>query len=241
MPIRAYTPNKERISFNLAKMKKGGENFEVVLKDPDKALELRQGKAVDIRDILEMPKVFSDVQKGEIAAPSKMIQWLGTSDPYEAAKVIITKGELALTQEHRKKLFEAKKKKIIEYVHMNASDPKTGLPHPVQRIELAMEQAKVQIDPYQPAEAQIEPIIKQLRFILPISMEKFKIRVLIPATYSGTAYSAVKNKFTLHNEDWKNDGSVEFTIEGPAGIKPDALNLINKLTSGEATITEAKS
>jgi ribosome maturation protein SDO1 len=240
MPIGTFAPTKEKVSFNLAKMKKGGENFEVVLKDPDKALELRQGKAVEIRDILEAPKVFSDVQKGEIAAPSKMTQWLGTSDPFEAAKIIITKGELALTQEQRKKMFEIKKKKIVEYIHMNASDPKTGLPHPVQRIELAMEQTKVQIDPYQAAEAQIEPIIKQLRAILPISMEKFKLKVLLPAKYSGTAYSAVKNKFAMHQEDWKNDGSVEFVIEGPAGVKPDILNLINKLTSGEATITDVK-
>jgi|SRR3989344_3241618 len=240
MTIGTYAPTKEKVSFNLAKIKKGGENFEIIIKDTDKALEFRQGKQIDLRDILETPKVFSDVQKGEIASSAKMLQWLGTSDSSEVAKIILTKGELALTQEQRKKMFEVKRKKIIEYVHMNASDPKTGLPHPIQRIELAMEQVKVQIDPYQPAEAQIEPIIKQLRAILPISMEKFKIRVLIPAKYSSSAYSTIKSKFVLQNEDWKNDGSVEFVINGPAGIKPDAFNLINKLTSGEAEIEDVK-
>lgn len=240
MPIGTFSPNKEKTSYNTIRLKKGGENFEIVLKDPDKALEFRQGKPIDVRDVLEIPKIFVDANKGEVQSAAKMTQWLGTSDLNEAVKIIIKTGELAFTQEQRKKMFEVKKKKIVDYIHMNASDPKTGLPHPIQRIELAMEQAKVHIDPYQPAEAQIETIIKQLRAIIPISMEKFKIRVLIPAKYSSTAYSPIKHKFTLQNEDWKNDGSVEFVIEGPAGIKPDIFSLINKLTAGEAVIEELK-
>lgn len=240
MPIGTFAPIREKASYNTIKLKKGGEVFEIVLKDADKALELRHGKPVDIREIVEIPKIFVDANKGETQSTAKIQQWLGTADINEATRIIVMKGELSFTQEQRKKIFDIKKKKIIDFIHMNASDPKTGLPHPVQRIELAMEQAKVQIDPYQPAEAQVENIIKQLRVILPINMEKFKIRVLIPAKYSSSAYSAIKNKFTLQNEDWKNDGAVEFVIEGPAGIKPDVFNLINKLTIGEAVIEELK-
>jgi len=240
MPAGTYAPNKEKISFNIAHIKKGGENFEIVLKDPDKAMEIRHGKPIDVREVLEIPKIFVDVNKGEVQSAAKMKQWLGTEDPYEAAKIILIKGELALTQEQRKKMFEVKKKKIIEYIHMNASDPKTGLPHPVQRIELAMEQVKVQIDPYQPAEMQIEKIIQQLRPILPISFEKAKIKVKIPAQYSASAYSTIKHKFALQSENWLDDGAVEFTVEIPAGVKADFYSLVNKLTSGEAVIEEQK-
>ena len=31
-------------------------------------------------------------------------------------------------------------------IHRNAVDPKTGLPHPPQRIESAMEEAKIHVD-----------------------------------------------------------------------------------------------
>ncbi|MFH0868783.1 MAG: ribosome assembly factor SBDS [archaeon] len=240
MPIGTFSPNKEKTHYNIIRLKKGGESFEIVLKDADKALEFRHGKLVDMRDILETPKIFVDANTGEAQGAAKLTQWLGTTDIHEAAKIIVLKGELAFTQEQRKKMFEAKKKKIIEYIHMNASDPKTGMPHPITRIEMAMEQARVQIDPYQPAEAQIEPIIKQLRAILPISFEKFRIRVTIPAKYSSTAYSPIKHKFALENERWKDDGAVEFVIEGPAGVKPDVFTLINKLTTGEATIEDLK-
>ena len=231
---------KERISINIARLKKGGENFEIVIRDPDKALEFRQGKEVDMRDILEIDRIFKDAKKGEAQSESAMRQWLGTDDPIEAAKIILRKGDLHLTAEQRKRMFEAKKKKLIDYIHINAADPKTGLPHPVQRIELAMQQAKVQIDPYTPIEAQMQKIIEQLQPVLPLSFEKAKLKITIPAKYAGPAYGHLKSKYELKNEEWKNDGSVCFEIEVPAGLKSDIFSVVNKLTNGEAVIEEIK-
>jgi len=231
---------KEKISVNLARLKKGGENFEIVIKDPDKALDFKQGKDVDIREIIEIDRIFKDAKKGEVQSETLIKQWLGTEDPLEAAKIILKKGELHLTAEQRKRIFEAKKKKLLEYIHINASDPKTGLPHPIQRIELAMEQAKVHIDPYLPIESQMEKIISQLRSVLPLSFEKARIRILIPAKFAGQGYGNLKSKYNLTNEEWLNDGSVRFEIEVPAGLKPDVYNLVNKLTNGEAIIEEIK-
>ncbi len=231
---------KEKVAFNIARMKKGGEDFEIVLKDPDKALEFRQGKEIDPRDFLENLEVWVDAKKGERQSAGKIKLWLGVDNPIDAAKIILRKGELALTEEQRKKMFEVKKTKIIQYIHQNSSDPRTGAPHPVQRIELAMEQVKVHIDAYQPAEAQIEPIIKQLRVALPLSFEKSKFTVQLPVQYAGAAYSTLKKKYALQNEEWQNDGSVKFKMECPAGLKTEIWAVINKLTAGEATIEEEK-
>jgi ribosome maturation protein SDO1 len=232
--------NRERISLNIARLKKGGENFEIVLKDPDKALEFRQGKEIDPREFLETFDVWKDAKKGEKQSSAKMVQWLGTEDPIEAAKIILRKGEFSLTEEQRKRFYEAKRKKIIEYIHQNAADPRTGAPHPIQRIELALEQAKVHIDAYQPAEAQIESVIKQLQPVLPLSFEKARFTVTLPARHAGSAYSAIKKKYALLDEEWQNDGSVKFKMECPAGLKTEIWNFINKLTSGEAVIEEKK-
>ncbi len=242
-----------RASFELAKIKKFGTVFEIVLKNPEAALEFRHGKNTDMRDILDTPKIFEDAQKAEIHGTGKLKELLKGKIPdaklaampepeliFEAAKLILMEGEIALTQEMRKKFFEAKRKKIIDFIHANACDPKSGLPLPTQRIELAMEQARVQVDPYQPAEAQIDNVIKQLRPIVPISFEKAKVKVQIPANYSGTAYSAIKNKFDLKNESWGDDGAVSFEVELPAGIKSEFFSLVNKLTQGEASIEEKK-
>lgn len=244
MPItqaKTYAPIKERISFNLARMHKGSETFEIVLKNPDNALAFRQGREdIPMRDILEIPKIFSDAKKGMEPTPSAMKKVFGTDNADEIAKAILRKGELALTQEQRKAMSDAKRRKIIDFIHINAGDPRTGLPHPAQRIENAMEQAKVIIDPYQPVGGQIEKILQQLRPVLPLSFEKQRIRVTLPPKYSGAAYSTIKSKYKLQNEKWLDDSSVKFELEFPAGVKPDVFNLINKLTSGEAIIEELR-
>ncbi|MBS3064316.1 MAG: ribosome assembly factor SBDS [DPANN group archaeon] len=225
---------------SIAKIKKGGETFEIVLRDPDLALEFRLGKDANLRDILETPKIFSDAKRGEHASPANMEKWLGTSDEKEVAKIILKKGELSLTQEQRKRMFDAKKSKIIDYIQTNASDPKTKLPHPRIRIENAMAQAKVQIDAYKSAEEQLDKIIESLRVILPISLEKAKLKVIIPAKYSGSAYSALKGKYKFTSEKWNNDGSVEIKVEIPAGLKTDFFNLANGLTAGDVIIEDEK-
>jgi ribosome maturation protein SDO1 len=129
-----FSPNKEKISFNIAHITKGGERFEIVLKDPDKALEFRQGKEIDPKEFLESFDVWADAKKGEKQSAGKMKQWLGTDDPIEAAKVILRKGELHLTEEQRKRMFETKRAKIIQYIHQNASDQEQE--RPIQYKEL---------------------------------------------------------------------------------------------------------
>lgn len=233
--------SRDRIDpISVAKIKKGGETFEIVIKDPDLALDIRLGKDADLRDVLETPKIFSDAKRGEIASPANMQKWLGTSDEKEVAKIILKKGELSLTQEQRKRMFDAKKSKIIDYIQINASDPKTKLPHPRIRIENAIALAKVQIDFNKSAEEQLDKVVESLRPILPISMEKAKLKVIIPAKYSGSAYSALKGKYKFISEKWNSDGSVEIKVELPAGLKIDFFNLANSLTSGDVIIEDEK-
>ena len=237
---RSAAYNKEKIHVNLARMKKQGHEFELVLKDPDLALDFKHGKDVDINDVLETPQVFKDGKKGEIHSPNTLKEVFGTEDNVEAAKIILRDGEVLLTAEHRKKLFDAKKQRLLEYIHKNAVDPKTKLPHPLQRLELAMEQAKAHVDPYIPIEKQMEKIINQLRPIIALSFETAHILVHLSPRYAGAAYAGLKRKYTFKNETWLDDGSVQFQIEVPAGTKLDVFNDINNLTNGEATVEEVK-
>src|SRR3972149_3422324 len=192
---------KEKISLNIARMTKGGETFEIVIKDPDRALEFRQGKEIDPKEWLEVFEVWSDAKKGEKQSAGKMKQWLGTDEPVEAAQKILRKGEFHPTEEQRKRMSDAKRKKIMEYIHANAADPRTGAPHPLQRLELAFEQAKVHIDAYQTVEQQIEPILKQLRPIIPLSFEKATFTVVLPARDLVIFCEALKKKDFLGGEE----------------------------------------
>ena len=77
----------------------------------------------------------------------KLIKYFKTTDPTEVAKQILSRGELSLTTDQRRKMVEEKKKQIIQYINKSFVDPKTHVPHPPLRIESAMDEPRVIIDP----------------------------------------------------------------------------------------------
>ena len=232
--MQQRTYDKERVSFTLARLKKGGENFEVVISDVDKAIEFKQGKELDPTEFLQSTTVFQDANRGLKASEDKLKNVLGEN----AIKKILQDGELHLTADQRKRLSEERKNRIIEHIQRNSVDPKTGSPHPRTRVELAMAEAKVSIDYQENFETQIEKVINAIRVIIPLSFEKIKLKITIPAQYAGSAYSSLKSRFKNFKEEWLNDGSVVVELEVVGGAKADLYSLISKVTNGEAEITE---
>jgi len=224
--------DKEKFSVNLAKLKKGGENFEVVI-NSDNAIAFKQGKNIVIEDAIINEKIFADAKKGLLASENRMKEIFNTLDPKEIAKIIIKEGEIQLTAEYKQKLREEKKKRIINFIHTNGVDPKTGLPHPITRIENAFEEAKIHIDEFKPQEQQIDEILKKLRVILPIKFEIDEIEIKIPASYAAKMYSVVKSFSKIIKDEWLNDGSWKCVVEMPAGLKQDFFDKLNSMTHGE--------
>jgi len=226
------TYDKERFSINLAKLKKGGENFEVVI-NSDNAIAFKQGKDIAIEDAITNEKIFADAKKGLLASENRIKEIFNTIDPKEVAKIIIKEGEIQLTAEYKQKLRDEKKKQIINFIHVNGVDPKTGLPHPATRIENAFEEAKIHIDEFKPQEKQIDDILKKLRVILPIKFEIDEIEIKIPAAYAAKMYSVVKSFSKIIKDEWLNDGSWKCIVEMPAGLKQDFFDKLNSMTHGE--------
>ncbi len=224
----------------VARFKTQGLNFEVLV-DCDAALKFKEGKDVSMGDILAADKVFDDAKKGLLASDAHMENIFGSSDVSEVAKKIIRKGEIQVTAEHRAGLRDQKRKKILDIIRRNGVDPKTNLPHPATRLELAFEEAKVKIDEHRRAEDQVEQIVKLLRPILPIRFEKREIAIRIPAEYTGKAYSAVSGFGKLKKDEWLNDGSWACVIEIPAGLQADLFDQVNKITQGNVETKIMKS
>ncbi|MDD5087134.1 MAG: ribosome assembly factor SBDS [Candidatus Nanoarchaeia archaeon] len=237
--VKGQIYDKERFSLNLAKLKKGGENFEVSI-DSDKAIEFRQGKDIPIEEVIKSENIFSDAKKGLLASENMMQELFNTTDPKEIAKIIIKQGEIQLTSEYRQKLRDEKKKRIIDYIHVNGADPKTGTPHPITRIENAFEEVKIHIDEFKSEDSQIQEIIKKLRQVLPIKFEINEIEVKIPAVHAGKMYSVVKNFAKIIKDEWLNDGSWRCIVELPGGLKNDFFDKLNNLTHGEIEINILK-
>ena len=218
----------------IARLKKGEEHFEVLV-DPYAAADLIDGKEVNVIQSLAIDAVFKDSKKGTHASEESLQKNFGTEDIGKISKQIILKGDIQLTTEQRHKMQKNKRNKIIETIARNAMDPKTKAPHPRQRIELAMEQAGVHIDPFKPVSEQVKTIIELLRPIIPISMENIRISVKIPPENIGKAYGVVRSFGTLEREDWQSDGSWIGIIKLPAGMQTDFYDKLNDVTKGNVS------
>jgi ribosome maturation protein SDO1 len=214
----------------IGRIKKGGETFEVYL-DPDKAYDYINGKKKDLKNILVVEEVFKDAKKGERQSPAKIKEVFGTDDIYVVLKEILEKGEVQLTTEQRRKMQEEKRKQIIHYISRNAIDVRTNAPVPEQRVELAMEEAKIRVDPFKPVDAQVPEIMKALKRIIPIKFATARIAVKIPAEYAMKAYSILKN-YGMKQEEWGSQGELYAVVEIPAGMQGEFLDKLNKATAG---------
>jgi len=206
---------QEHAHFNLARLKGHGHKFEIVVK-PEQAIAFKQGLPIDIRDVLYAEKVAA----------------LGTKDTLKAAAEIIKNGEIQLTADYREKLREEKKNKIVYLIHRNAIDPRTKLPHPEQRIRLAIEEAKVRFDEFRNAEDQVQDVVKEIRKVLPLKFEIIEIEVIIPPQYAAKSFHTLKSFGTIMKDTWQNDGSLRAQLEMPAGLQQEFYDAINKATHG---------
>jgi ribosome maturation protein SDO1 len=224
--------DREKLHLNIARIKRGRKVFEIDI-DPNLAFSYKEGKDVEIHDILKAPHIFSDLRKGELASEHEMKSLFGTSDTNEVAKFIIDHGELPMTSEYKEKMRELKKKQIVELIHKNAVDAQTHIPHPVERIERALVEAKVKIDEFKSVQAQLQDVVKQLRVILPIKFEVKEIAVKIPAAYAAKSYGIVAHFGKIIKDEWESDGSWIVVVEMPAGLEVDFYEKLNALCHGQ--------
>lgn len=240
MSHRQQIYDREKVQFNLVKYTKFGKSFELAV-EPDLAIEFKsknKGKD-DLSDVLKSEKIFSDVKKGTLASSEEMKQVFGTDSFYDVALKMIMDGEIQLTSDYREKLRQEKKRKIIHLIHRAAIDPKTNTPHPEQRIENAMHEAKVKIDEFKKAEDQIGEIMHALKPIIPIKLDETTFNVKLPMKYASKLHSSLKNYGKMENEMWVGElFTCRLTI--PAGMQEELLDELNSKTHGLADITLEK-
>lgn len=215
----------------IARLRKGGNVFEILV-DCDLALEYKSGVDLSLEDVVATFDIFEDVKKGLHASENLIKTVFGVSDKKEIIKIILKEGHVQLTAEHQKKIREQKMKQIVDLIHINAVDPKTGLPHPSQRIENAMEEAHIQIEDFKSAESQVKDIVSKLRTILPLKYEIQVIALVVPAQHAGKGQNIVRKYGKLNKESWLNDGSFSCEVEIPAGMYEGFEKELNDLTRG---------
>lgn len=231
------TFDKERVSMNLAKLKKGGETFEIVI-DPDLAIQYKQKKLENIREVLKAEEIFADAKKGIHASEEHMQAVFSTTKALEVAKKILDEGEIQLTKEHREQIQQAKYNKLVRIIHMNAVNPQTQTVHPEDRIRRALEEGKFRINEFKDAQEQVQDALHKIRPIIPIKFTTFIADIHLPAEHAAKCYGVLGNYGKLKEEQWLSDGTLAVKIELPAGQYNQLVEELSDRTHGNVDITK---
>jgi len=219
----------------VARLESYGEKFEVLV-DPHLAARVRQGETLNMEDVVAALDIFGNSSRGTRASEESLMKVFHTTDFATVAKKIIEKGEIHLTAEQRKQMTEEKRRQVITFIARNAINPQTGHPHPPQRIEMAMEEARVNIDPFKHVDEQVKETVKALRPLLPIRFEELRLAIRIPPDFAARAYGDIASASTMEKDEWQKDGSWVCVVRIPAGIQGEFYDLINKLSKGEGQV-----
>lgn|SRR3990172_5920562 len=222
--------------FTTVRLTVDGERFEILV-NPDNALSFKLGRNVELSQVIAIDEVYSDSSKGLRANTEKLKKSLGTTDHAEAAKIVLKRGDLQLTTDQRRKIVEDKRKQIVSIIARNFVDPRTGLPHPPTRIEQAMQEIRVSIDPFKDVQEQTKVVVDLLRPVIPLKSEKMKIRVKVPPQFAPQAIGVLKGSGEILKEEWGSDGSLTALVEITAGVHASLLERLGSATRGAAQAT----
>jgi len=217
--------------YTLVRYQTGSEKFEIMV-DPDKGLAYKRGELGEVRNVLLVDTIFTDANKGEKASAEKLEKAFGTSDPLEVAEILFEKGIFQLNTQQRREMMEQKWRQIIHIISRTYVDPKTKLPHPPVRIENALEDVRVQIDPFKDADEQVKDVVDALRHVLPMSSDNVQIAIRVPAEYTGKSYGIAKDYGEIKRDEWQSDGSWIAVVELPAAMQLEMLEALGKSTQG---------
>lgn len=208
-----------------------------VLADPDAVLKIRGGKDVPLHEALAVVEIFKDARAADKASVADIHKAFGTDSIEAAAYEILRKGEFHLTTEQKRTMTKRVRNQIVETIARNSVDPRTKLPHTRERIEWALDEAKVKVDD-RPVAQQVDEIVKAIRPVLPISFGTTVLELTVPSQYAPSLYGRLKGLGKLVKEQWLANGSLQVRLEVPSGAKVEVISKLGNATRGEIIVKE---
>jgi len=213
--------------------KVGKVNFEIGTKKG--AVTAYKEKGGSIQQILDSEVIWKDIKKGDRASSAELKAAFQTDDVLKCAEAIVQKGELNLSESERKEILTKKRNEIINYIHKYYADPKTKLPHPILRIDNALNELKVRIDGDAPTERQVLDIMKTLVTILPCKKIDITGSVTVSQLYNKAA-TAVVQKYCANMKVAAAGDTLTITMSCVPGDYDKLINELNSATKGECDI-----
>jgi ribosome maturation protein SDO1 len=214
-----------------ARLKIKGKEYQISV-DVDEALKVKKGEG-DVSRALNSDKIYDDLKKGEASSQNDLDAAFGTTDVYEIATKIIKTGEIQKPQEYRDAERVARVKQVLDLILRNASD-QHGNPFTEDRLKRAVDEIHYSFD-NRPAEQQMPEVLHKLKEVIPIKIETKKIKLTIPARFTGQVYGLLKDY--KESEEWLPNGDLAAVVNVPSGMQIDFYEKLNGVTHG-AVVSE---
>jgi len=177
------TPTNQKLLTNVAvvKMKKCGKRFEIACYK-NKVVSWREGIEKDLDEVLQSHTVFVNVSKGEVAKKADLVKCFEEleGDQTEICKLILSKGDLQVSDKERQAQQEAMFKDIATVISDKCVNPESKRPYPVSIIEKAMKECHVSVKPNKSSKQQALETIGKLQASIPIERAMMRMKVVTP-------------------------------------------------------------
>jgi ribosome maturation protein SDO1 len=128
----------------MVRLKKGKKRFEIACYK-NTVQSYRAGHETDLDNVLQIPNVFLNVSKGEVAPNDDLVKAFGKGvSRDEIVMQILMKGELQVGEKERAQELERVHKEVVEIVAGRLVDPKTKRVYTTGMVEKALEQLQSQ-------------------------------------------------------------------------------------------------
>jgi len=124
-------------------MKKAKKRFEIACYK-NKVLEYRSGIETDLDNVLQIPNVFLNVSKGQVASSSDLQKAFGKAPLNDIILEILNKGELQVGEKERAAQLDRVHAEVIDLVAGKLVDPQTKRVYTAGMIEKALHQLSTQ-------------------------------------------------------------------------------------------------
>uniref|UniRef100_A0A060T3C1 Ribosome maturation protein SDO1 n=1 Tax=Blastobotrys adeninivorans TaxID=409370 RepID=A0A060T3C1_BLAAD len=228
MPILQPGTAIKLTNVSMVRMKKAKKRFEIACYQ-NKVQDWRKGLEKDLDEVLQIPQVFVNVSKGQVANNDDLKAAFGTTDQNTIILEILKKGELQVGGKERQAQADQVKSEMLQIIADKCVNPNNKRPYPTTILDKTLAELKFNPSTTKPAKTQALEAIKLLvaKQVIPIARARMKVRITAPSKEAKKYSDKIKALTEVEDEDW--DAEWELV----AYIDPGQFRSLDELVTSE--------
>lgn len=165
---------------SLVRLRKGKKRFEIACYQ-NKVQDWRNKTEKDLDEVLQIPQVFLNVSKGQVASNVDLQKAFGNANVDEIILEILDKGEIQLNEKERNFNLQQKNNEFLNIISAKCINPVSKKRYPPSMIQKALNELKFHLNPNKPTKTQALDAIKSLvaKQIIPIARAQMKVKIVL--------------------------------------------------------------